>query len=280
MAQLLAGTERRPAGGVVREAINENPTLDLLRSRGYETEAILSGWEQVSMREADHVIDTGQINEFEIGVLRRSLVGHVLEAVAPDFVSAQQRDRINAVFSSLQTAPSRLGDRPRLVFAHVPSPHPPWVYNADGSPRTVVNLDAIYGETPASMGLSNEELAIGYAGQVVDVDRRMLAALVPLDAAIDAAGRPSVVIIFSDHGTWIGADGGDIRLRFKNLLAIRSTASPIPLRPNETLVNLWPSVFGALFGTEQARQPDTEYRIGARDNFDLLEVPDPDASEP
>jgi Sulfatase len=279
MESLLAGTERRPAGGVVREAINDNPTIDLLRSRGYETEAILSGWEQVSMREADDVIDTGQINEFEIGVLRRSLVGHVLEAVAPDFVSSQQRDRINDVFAALRTAPTRLGERPRFIFAHVPSPHPPWVYNADGSPRTVVNLDSIYGETPASMALSNEELAEAYGGQVVDVDRRMLEALAPLDAAIDAAGRPSVVIIFSDHGTWIGADGGDIRLRFKNLLAIRSTATEIPLRPNETLVNLWPSVFSRVFGAASVRQPDTEYRIGARDNFDLVEVPDPDAAE-
>jgi len=277
MASLLAGTERRPAGGVVREAINDNPTVALLRSRGYETEAILSGWEQVSMREADHVVDTGQINEFEIGVLRRSLVGHVLETIAPDFVSSQQRDRINGVFESLRTAPTRLGERPRFVFAHVPSPHPPWVYHADGSPRTVVDLDGIYGETPATMGLSNDELAEGYGGQVVDVDRRMLESLAPLDAAIEAAGRPSVVIIFSDHGTWIGADNGDIRLRFKNLLAIRSTADQIPLRANETLVNLWPSVFSGLFGSESSRQPDTEYRIGARDNFDLIEVPDPDA---
>ena len=84
------------------------------------------------------------------------------------------------------------------------------------------------------------------------------------------------MIIFSDHGTWIGADGGDIRLRFKNLLAVRSTAGAIPIRQNETLVNLWPTVFNALFDAGWATQPDSEYRIGARDNFDLVEVDDPD----
>ena len=277
MAKLLAGTEARPPGGVVREAINDNPTLDLLHDRGYETEAIVSGWEQVTMREADRLVDTGQINEFEIGILRRSLVGHALEAFAPDFVSAQQRDRIAGVLRSLEAAPSRPGARPRFVFAHVPSPHPPWVYHEDGSPRTVVNLDSIYGETPASMGLDDNELKVGYRGQVVDIEGRLLDALGGLDAAIAARGRPAVTIIFSDHGTWIGADGGDIRLRFKNLLAVRSTGAPIPVDENQTLVNLWPTVFGALFGTDWERQADAQYRIGARDNFDLLEVADPDA---
>ena len=100
MAGLIAGTEARPAGGVVREAINDNAMLDLLHGRGYEVEAIVSGWEQVTMREADRFMDGGQINEFEIGILRRSLVGHALESLAPDFVSAQQRDRITGVFAA------------------------------------------------------------------------------------------------------------------------------------------------------------------------------------
>ncbi len=43
MAGLIAGTEARPAGGVVREAINDNATLDLLHGRGYEVEAIVVG---------------------------------------------------------------------------------------------------------------------------------------------------------------------------------------------------------------------------------------------
>lgn len=280
MQRILAGAEARSAGAVTRGTINDSRMLATLHDRGYEIETIVSGWEQVPMREADVYIDTGQINEFEIGVLRRSLVGHVLEAVAPDAVSQQQRDRINGVFQALTEAPSRPGERPRFVFAHVPSPHPPWVYHADGSPRTVVELDGIYGETPATMGLSDAELTKGYAGQIADVDRRMLAALEGLDAAIAARGRPAITIIFSDHGTWIGADRGDIRLRFKNLLAVRSTDGPIPIRQNETLVNLLPAVFAAVFDQPYEPKPDTQYRIGPRDNFDLISVDDPDATSP
>ena len=161
---------------------------------------------------------------------------------------------------------------------HVPTPHPPWVFNADGSPRTVP-LGEWLAETPASTGTTVPELKLGYAAQVADADRRLLAALPRLDAAIAARGRPAVVILFSDHGSWIGADGGDIRLRFKNLLAIRSTDGTVRLEPNLTLVNLLPSLFQQLFGTDWVRREDTEYRFGATSAFELIAVDDPDSTD-
>jgi hypothetical protein len=278
MADLLAVTEDQPPGGIVRNVINDNATWTFLRDRGYEIDSVSSGFEQVALREADRFVDTGQLNEFELAVLKRSVVGRVLEAVAPDSVSGQQRDRIEGIFDAFATAPSWVGDRPQFVFAHVPSPHPPWVFNADGSPRTVSFHEQWLAETPASTGLTVEQLKAGYAAQVADTDRRLLEALPKLDAAIAARGRPAVVIIFSDHGSWIGADGGDIRLRFKNLLAVRSSDDRVTLEPDMTLVNLFPSLFEQLFGVAWDRRTDTEYRFGERSAFELYEVADPDAS--
>jgi hypothetical protein len=278
MADLLALREDQPPGGIVRDVINDNVTWTSLRDRGYEIDSVSSGFEQVAIREADRFVDTGQINEFELAVLKRSITGRLLETVAPDVVSADQRDRIRGVFDAFATAPSWIGDGPQLVFAHVPSPHPPWVFHADGSPRTVTFHEEWLAETPASTGLTIDELKVGYADQVEDVDRRLLEALPKLDAAIADRGRPAVVILFSDHGTWIGADGGDIRLRFKNLLAVRSTDVAVALEPNLTLVNLFPSLFGQLFGTEWVRRPDTQYRFGTESAFELIAVDDPDAA--
>ncbi len=98
-----------------------------------------------------------------------------------------------------------------------------------------------------------------------------------LDAAIAARGRPAVVILFSDHGTWIGAAEGDIRLRFKNLLAVKGAGVAVHIAPNQTLVNLLPSIFAQLFGTEFTPRPDTEYRFGSADAYNLIPVDDPDA---
>lgn len=277
MNGLLAGTEGRPVGAIVRNVINDNATFTFLRSRGYEIDAISSGFEQVAMREADRFIDTGQINEFEIAVLRRSVLNHLLAWLTPDFVSSQQRERIQGVFDEFAASPSWSGDRPRFVFAHVPSPHAPWVFHADGSPRTVADIQNFFAETPASVGLSNAELALAYGDQVVDSDRRLIAALDQLTTAIAARGRPAVVVVFSDHGSWVYADGGDIRLRFKNLVAVRATDTKLTLEPNVTLVNLLPSLFEQLYGAGWVRRADTQYRFGPRDSFDLIAVPDPDA---
>jgi len=278
MEDLLDQTEDEPPGGIVRGLINDNRTWGFLRDRGYQVDAVSSGFEQVAIREADRFVDTGQLNEFEEAVLKRSLLGHLIRWLAPDAVSAQQRSRIEGVFDEFATAPSWIGAGPQFVFAHVPSPHPPWVFHADGSPRTVAFDEQWLAETPSLTGLSVDELERGYADQVTDVDRRLLEALPRLDAAIAARGRPAVVIVFSDHGTWIGADGGDIRLRFKNLLAIRAAGTKLELPSNETLVNLIPDLFDQLFDAGWARQADTQFRFGTESAFELYPVDDPDAS--
>ncbi|MGZ8528724.1 MAG: hypothetical protein ACXWWR_08005, partial [Candidatus Limnocylindrales bacterium] len=178
---------------------------------------------------------------------------------------------------ALATAPTWVGAGPQFVFVHVPSPHPPWVFEADGSPRTVSFRDVWLEESPDTTGLTVAQLKAGYADQLADVDRRMLEALPKLDAAIVARGRPAVVIVFSDHGSWIGTDV-DMRLRFKNLVAVRSSERNVTFGPNLTLVNLLPSLFEQLFGVEWVRRPDTQYRFGATSAFELFEVDDPDAS--
>jgi hypothetical protein len=279
MAGLLSGSDSAAQGPILRDVINDTPTFDLLRSRGYVVESISSGYEEVSIREADRFIDTGELNEFEVGMLRRTIVGDVLQVVAPDFVSAQFRSRIQGALDALVESTDRPADRPVFVFAHVPSPHPPWVYHADGSPRTVHDLESIYADTPASTGLTLAELRQGYGEQVVDLDRRVLAMLDRLDGVIAERGRPAIVVAWSDHGSWVDADNGDIRLRFKNLLAIKSTSRQLVLDDRLTTTNLVGSLFTQLFGTAWEPQADTTFGFGARDPFELVAIDDPDAAD-
>ncbi len=274
---LVNGVDDRPAGAVVRGVINDNATFSMLRARGYEIEAIHSGFEDVALREADRFVDTGQLNEFEIWMMRRSIVGPLLTLAAPDWASAQHRDRINGGFDALASAPARATEHPTLMLAHIPSPHAPWVYNADGSPRTGSDLHAFYGETPATTGLTNEELGKAYAGQVVDTDRRCSRRSTGSTRPSTDRGRPAVVVVFSDHGTWIGADGGDMRLRFKTLLAVRSDGVQVSLDPDLTLVNLMPSLLAQLYEVPGELSADTTFFSGPDEPFDLLVVDDPDA---
>jgi hypothetical protein len=279
MRGLLAGTDSSVKGITLRQVINDSAVFRILRDRGYFIESISSGYEEVSIREVDRFVDTGELNEPEVGMLRRTTVGDLLEMVARDAVSAQFRSRIQGAFDALLDDSGRPSDRPVFVFDHVPSPHPPWVFHADGSPRTAAHLEAIYADTPQSTGLTLPELRAAYGEQVVDTDRRLLETLDRLDAKIAERGRPAVVVTFSDHGSWVDADGGDIRLRFKNLLAVRSTGRPVAIDDDLTTVNLFGALFSQLFGMAWERQPDTTYRFGARDVFELVAVDDPDAAD-
>ncbi len=45
------------------------------------------------------------------------------------------RDRINAAYASATALAAEPHTRPRFVFVHVPAPHPPTVFRADGSPE-------------------------------------------------------------------------------------------------------------------------------------------------
>lgn len=246
----FAGTDGTPPGGRYFDAINDSAVLRDLRGRGYEIAAIGSGFEEVSLREADTFVDTGELNEFEIGMLRRTIVGNVIGAVAPDAVSAQQRSRIQHTLDETVAQAARPTERPRFLFAHIPSPHAPWVFHADGSPRTVDDLASFFRETPETTGLTEAELREGYAGQVADIDRRILSAIDELKAKLVARSRPTIVILFSDHGTWVGANGDDRPRRVHNLLAAMSTDERVTLAPDLTLVHLFPSLFEQLFAQD------------------------------
>lgn len=275
MAGLLDGSRAAMRGQVLRDVINDNEVFTLLRSHGYRIEAVSSGWEEVAMREVERFVDTGELNEYEVGMLRRTTLGDLLQIVAPDAVSAQYRSRIQGALDAVVEEVDRPPDRPVFLFSHVPAPHPPWVFRADGSPRTITDLEAIYSDTTASTGLTLEELRRAYGEQVIDIDRRLVATLDELELSIAQRGRPAVVIVWSDHGSWVDADGGDIRLRFKNVLAVRATDRELEIDPDITMVNLFGTLFAQLFGTPYEAQADTTYWYGPRDEFELVAIDDP-----
>lgn len=79
--------------------------------------------------------------------------------------------------------------------------------------------------------------------------------------AIDRSGRPSVVAIFSDHGSGARFSATDQRpavsdldLRSANLLAVRGIG---PLADDTTVVNLLPLIASRILGTPFEPQPDT-----------------------
>jgi len=274
---VLAGTNTEAQSAITHDVVMDNPLFDTLHQRGYEIVGISSGFAEVSLREADRYITTGAaLNEVEIGLLRRTIFGDVLNTVAPDFASQQARNRITTNFGVLGSLAAERPGHPRFIFDHIPSPHPPWVFNADGSPRTVPDIRQLYADDPAQTGLSEDELKAGYAGAVRDLQTPLLDAI---DAIDRSAAVPPVILVFGDHGSWVGALPGDVRLRFLPLLAARVPGKADPLPKDETLVNVFPDLLNPVLGTSFPRVDSAPSSMFKGDNeYDLHQLDDPNGA--
>ncbi len=118
-------------------ALTESPVLKDLRRDGYEIVTVPSPFESAASHRGS---DPGppQLTSFELSLLQHSLVGR-------DRLHADAGDRLRPASGEAGKHPSPGvgGGQPvvhdtALRFAHVLAPHPPLVYEADGSPSQPV----------------------------------------------------------------------------------------------------------------------------------------------
>jgi hypothetical protein len=258
-----------------RPLINEGAILGEFRDRGYEVIAFSAGFEEVSLRQADRFIDTGQLNEFEWELLQLSGLAPVLDVVQPTLLADQHRARVLATLEGAGAVARQAAQRPRLVFTHLLSPHSPQVFGAGGEPVEVRGIQVPFDDSDEYVVLGRDEYARRLAGQLAYLNRRVLELL---DTIVEADPR-AVVVVFSDHGSGIRemADIGgtsDLDLRTANLLAVRSPGRPGIIDDRSTLANVLPRILRAYTGSGPADVPETIYGRTSDDHRVVFERPD------
>jgi hypothetical protein len=188
---------RAPLYPPVTEAINRNPVFDAARERGYQVVAIGSGYEQLTPRSADVFLDTDDLNEFEVKLLNSTFLGDIVSVVLPGFAAGQHAERIRGTLDHLVGVAEAPHDVPRLVVAHVPTPHQPSVFRADGSTLSVPLNDAFYADSAAQKGQTLAAFSEEYREHLTYVNQLILDAL---DDVLTASTRPPVVVLVADHG--------------------------------------------------------------------------------
>jgi hypothetical protein len=177
----------------VMVALEEAPVLQELRRAGYETVTVPSPFESAALTHADRILAPGELTSFEVSLLQHSLAGQAAFRVAPWIVFNQHRARIESTLQLVADEVARPSETPRFVFAHVLSPHPPVVYEADGTPAPPVGCFPdcnIY-------GFSSVEDWARFPAQLEHVNAAVLATLDDLIASDPEA----LVIVMSDHGS-------------------------------------------------------------------------------
>jgi hypothetical protein len=276
MAPVLSGESR--VEPTLRSTLNRNPVFDLLRVRGYEIVTSAPPYEDVTLRSADRYLDDGQVNEFELHVLRSTALLDVIDRLAPDFLSEQHRQRLLSGFRHIQLEAERSVPAPRFVFVHVAGPHMPAVFDADGHPVRAPNTFNFYSDTIIDRDIDAAEFGRQYVAQLRYLDELTLGAV----EQIVTRDPDAVVIVFSDHGSRSRTDfrevgASDIDEAFSNLFAARTPGHDDLFPDNVTLVNLFPILFNGYFELDLPTHPDRTFIPVAASDFQLREVPNPDA---
>ena len=204
---------------VLYRLIQRNKVTSLLKSLGYRYVNVRSGWSPTDyMPNADVNVGFAYGNVFHLALLRNTLIGPWQRDF--DFLGWAARkvrlyglQNIDSIAQlQFQSQPQAQSQAPKFVFVHIVVPHPPFLFNEDGStyPLGVISL---------SDKFEKEK----YVAQVKFIQKQVLAMLDQLDKN----PKKKVVIIQGDHGPALqnGSDGNPspafLRERMRILNAYR-----------------------------------------------------------
>ena len=226
--------------------IQNNAVHQAFEEIGYTTIAFDMGFSWGNMKDSDYYlasypddIKAWYLDPFEFMYLKSTLGILIFEGkmdlgeqlTLNDLEKKAERTRL--ILDLLPEIPQMPG--PKFVHAHIINPHPPYVFNADGS----LNPDAE--DTP------DEE---GYPAQLAYLEPRVLEDVAEIIAESD---QPPIIIIEGDH-----AFGKETVT--SNLLALYLPGyDTSTLDGHMTLVNVFPLIFNTYFGTEIEYLPDISY---------------------
>ena len=260
------------------QRIKDNRVRRELECIGYKTVAVETETFWTEWDDADYFLRrrAGALGEIELlggasrteaEFLQTTLARGYLDAVKSTSAGAAQlldpasesRDLILYQFDELARIP-RLPS-PKLVFIHVLSPHPPFLFGPRGEPVNIGEFDA-----GRAAGPTEAVQLKAYADQVAFLNTQLLKAV----KAILAASEPEpIIIIQGDHG-WADRDHED-KLSILNAYHFPGYGRSV-LYPTITPVNSFRLLFDTYFGGNLGRLDDTSFFSSEVDEYNFVEV--------
>jgi hypothetical protein len=267
-------TSRRP----LVKLIQASEVARVVRSQGYRFVNVDSGCYLTAPNpNADLELTRRSISnaEFENAVFRMTPLARIpwLDAGFALWATGE-RDRIHFQFEALSKLPDQGG--PTFVMAHIMSPHPPFVFGADGgSPRYKFPISGNDGNV--FDGARDHRYVACYGDQLRYLNGMVLQAIDTILARYPSGERP-IIILQGDHGSGLHFDLAD---KDQTNLWERSSILSAFLLPEHvafetydgmTPVNTFRVVFNGLWGTRYELLEDRTFYAPFRHPYRHTEV--------
>jgi hypothetical protein len=254
--------------------IGDSRVVSLLKDAGYKTVAISSGYQATDMEDADVYLTAleNPFNDLELLLIENSVVGFITELKPELFHRSHDAHRIR-ILHAFDVLGANAIDGPKFVYAHIVSPHPPFIFGPEGE---WVNPDREYAILDGNdFRGTRSEYVSGYRDQLHFLNQRLQETI---DHIIASSAIPPIIIIQGDHGPaslldWQSAANSCLKERIAILNAYylpeRSTSH---LYESISPVNSFRVVFNAYFQANLSLLPDENYFSTLREPFDFVNV--------
>lgn len=263
----IVGVESRDTK-VACQMIQDSKVMNFLKSRGYKFINFRSGWGPTDHnRFADLEIFGSGLNEFHDVLIQKTMAGPFMYY----FLQDTRRQRVLHTFSQLPEMDTLAA--PKFVFAHIVSPHPPYVFDVKGEPVPEAKLEM------TGHVWEQKEL---YLNQLIFINKKVE---VLVGEILSRSEVPPIIILQADHGTassfYSGSGGWDhptkdmLRERFSifNAYYLPQGGNSL-LYDSITPVNTFRLIFNFYFGTEHEFLGDRCYYSTYKHPYSFIDVTD------
>ncbi|MBL7196605.1 MAG: hypothetical protein ISS47_00745 [Candidatus Omnitrophica bacterium] len=248
----------------------DSKVMNFLRSKGYKFIHFGSGVGGATQRNKYADIDiqcAGNLSEFQFLLIQTSIL-----SVFTDYWRELYREKIRSTFYALGKVGKMTGKK--FIFAHIMSPHPPFLFDENGRKIPVEKL---------SKNQNNWKPKEKYLGQLIFVNHKVK---ILIDQILSQSNISPIIILQSDHGSassfgdflskdWVNPSKEMLRerLRIFNAYYLPSAQNDI-LYETVTPVNTFRIIFNHYFNKNYPLLDDRSYfsSVDANSNQDFYNV--------
>jgi len=268
----LAKDEIKDIGWVpVIPLLHDSLVSKYLHNRGYDLVTFPSGfWPTENFRTDKKVSPLITLNEYQENLLLYTPVPRIF----PGFLYNNHRNRVNFALDSLKDIPYE--ERPIFVFAHIITPHPPFIFDEEGNSvhpqRPYNHFDA---DDYRKLGGTTAEYQEMYSDQVNYIFSEILEMI---DEMLLASESQPIIIIQGDHGPGSMVsqslfDENNLDERFSIMNAYYFPDHDYSsLYPSISPVNTFRVIFNKYFEEDLPLLPDMNYFSIIHHPYEFIEV--------